>query len=334
MQMMKHGRSITAVLLISLSGCGDVPSAPEAGDRLEISFHGLRALDPSSEGSYEAWVTTGSGEIHSLGRFVLPPTGRVEFEMPVTDGSALSVTVEPPGDSGATPSPQVLLEGELSGGAFTLTTLGNVTAGPPLNDAPGHHSLFTSSNNVKLGYPSSENSGLWMFSIDKSLNRHGTREVMVTPLRRAWLYEGWIVRDYGSADEIWISYGKFRPDNRQLLNSRDDTGSGPFSGDEDYRNGGIEDVPGEEWTVNPLGLPFPEQLSLPLQLDSLDASDEAVWTHVITIEPAFDEDEPLRSEQPFLLQPYRNAIGAGGPGVPRKILFLDNMPTASVRLAQ
>ncbi|HET7274863.1 MAG TPA: anti-sigma factor [Longimicrobiaceae bacterium] len=330
---MRVHRCLTATaFLLLLAGCDGEPSGLEAGSTIEIAFEGLRALDPATEGTYQAWLVGAGGEIHSLGRFTLPSSGRVELEAPVADASRVMVTLEAPGDTDNTPSEQVILAGRFDGGSASLTTLGVVTAGRPLNDAPGHHSLFTSSNNVKLGYPSFESSGLWMFSIDKTMNRHGTREVMMTPLRRPWLYEGWIVHGYGTENEIWISYGKFRPDNHQLLNSRDDTGSGPFSGDEDYRNGGIEDVPGEEWTVNPLGLPFPDELSLPLQLDSVDASGNAVWTHVITIEPAFNEDEPLRTEVPFLMQPYRNPIGAGGPGVPREIIFQDNMPTASLRI--
>lgn len=319
---------------VVLVSCGDNPNDPALGDVITIEFEGLRALDPASEGSYEAWVTDAAGAVHSLGRFVLPASEIVELELPISEARTFSVTVEPPGDVDESPSAQVILAGAFRGGEADLTTHGSVTAGPPLNDAPGHHSLFTSSNNVKLGYPSYESSGLWMFSIDKTMNRHGTREVMMTPLRQPWLYEGWIVHGYGTPEAIWLSYGKFRPDTHQLLSSRDNTGSGPFSGDEDYRNGGIEDVPGEEWTVNPTGLPFPEQLSLPLQLDSVDADGNAIWTHVISIEPAFNEFEPLRSEVPFLMQPYKNPVGAGGPGVPRKILFQDNMPTATVRLAQ
>lgn len=315
------------------AACGDSPSAPRAGTQVQLELAGLRPLDAQTEGSYQAWVYDAAGTPHSLGRFALPGSGSIPLEMPVSDGRRIAVTVEPPGDSDSAPAAFELLSGNLKGSSANLSINGSVTAGPPLNPDPGHHSLFTSSNNVKLGYPSDENAGIWMFSIQPSLNKHGSREVMVTPLRRAWLYEGWVVHRYGTPDAVWVSYGKFRPDQLQLLNSRDDTGSGPFSGDEDYRNGGVEDVPGEEWTVNPLGLAVPGGLELPFQLDAVDAATgEAVWTHVITIEPAFDEDEPLLSEQPFLLQPYRNAIGAGRPWDPRKILLQNNLPTGTLRI--
>lgn len=317
-----------------LAGCDSSPGGVEPGTTVEMAFTDLRSLDPVTEGGYQAWAYTADGTPHSLGRFNLAPDGRVELAVPVSGVERFAITLEPPGDSDAEPSAQELLGGRYRGAVSELTINGSITAGPPLNDEPGHHSLFTSSNNVRLGYPSFENSGLWMFSISPSKNRHGTREVMVTPLRRSWLYEGWAVHRYGTPEAVWISYGKFRPDNLQLLNSRDDTGSGPFSGDEDYRNGGIEDVPGEEWTVNKFDLPVPGGLELPFQLDAVDTSGQAVWTHVITIEPSFNEDEPLLSEEPFLLQPYRNPIGAGGAGVPRKILFQNNLPTGTVRVVR
>ncbi|HSH44253.1 MAG TPA: hypothetical protein VK966_00220 [Longimicrobiales bacterium] len=321
--------ALLGMAALALAACEDGPVALSAGSVVEVSVTGLRAPAPDTEGSFMVWAHTSDGAAHLLGEL---GTGAApsRFEVPVSGVDRFSITLEPPGDPDPDPSERLLMAGAYRGGTSLLSVDGSVTAGPPLNDKPGHHSLFTSSNNVELGYPSMENSGLWMFSISPSANRHGTREVMMTPLRRTWLYEGWAVYRYGTPDAVWISYGKFRPDIRQLLSSRDDTGSGPFSGDEDFRNGGIEDVPGEEWTVNPLGLPVPGGLELPFQLDAVDSAGRAVWTHVITIEPSFDEDEPLLSERPFMLQPYRNPVGPGGPGVPREIMFLDNMPEGVV----
>jgi hypothetical protein len=168
-----------------------------------------------------------------------------------------------------------------------------------------------------------------------SRNRHGTREVKLTPLRSAWVYEGWIVKQ--TEPQFWISYGKFRPDELSLLRSRDDSGAGPFSGDEDFRNAGVEDVPGEEWTTArvaaEIGITLPPALALPLALDAVDAQGNALWHHVITIEPAYDEaDGPLEG-RPFVVRPYENAIGPGGPGDPRTIEFNPALPRASIRNA-
>ncbi len=308
---------------------------------MELRVTGLRSLDPATEGSYELWVHPASGDPVSAGRFTVAAAGEavVAFEMPVRDPLSMAITVEPPGDGDARPSSQELLNGAFRRGFARLVIEESVTDGRPLVREPGHHSLFTSSNNVELGYPSFEDAGLWLFSISVAVNEHGTREVHLTPLQRGWLYEGWIVYRQGTPDETWLSYGKFRPDPYGLLTSRDNTGSGVFSGDADYLNGGVEDVPGEEWTTTRVarhfGLDLPEGLTLPLDLDAVDAvTGEAVWHHMITIEPAFDEDEPLTAERPFMLRPYRNGVGAGGPGVPRKIIYLDNDPTGEARPAR
>jgi hypothetical protein len=151
------------------------------------------------------------------------------------------------------------------------------------------------------------------------------------------MYEGWAVRDLGGDDEVWLSYGKFRPDWQGLLTSRDDTGSGPFSGDADYLNAGVEDVPGEEWNTTrvaaQLGLTLPGGLTPPLELDAVDpATGEAVWTHVITIEPSFDEGEPLLTGTPFMVRPYGNPIGAGRAGDPRRIELREEAPSGRVRI--
>ena len=149
-----------------------------------------------------------------------------------------------------------------------------------------------------------------------------------------WTYEGWIV--WQGDPEVWISYGKFRPDETGLLSSRDDTGTGPFGGTEDFRNAGVEDVPGEEWTSDEiavqLGIDLPGDFTLPLALDSVDAAGKVMWHHVISIEPAFDLVEGPVEGKPFVVRPYENEIGEGGPGVPRTILMVREPPTGS-RLA-
>jgi hypothetical protein len=336
---------VAASALLAIAGCGGEggPTAVTAGSHLDVTFHGLRPLDAATEGSYEAWLTDQSGSVVSAGRFVLPApdasgASRVRLSVPSDGATRLTITVEPPNDHDAVPSRSELMAGTFSHGSAALSILGSVTDGRPLETDPGHHSLFTSSNNVELGYPSFENSGLWLFSISVLVNKHGTREVKVTPLQRGWTYEGWIVRRLGTPEEVWLPYGKFVPDRFGLLTSRDNEGSGVFSGDADYVNGGVEDVPGSEWTTtrvsSQLGLTVPGGLTLPLALDEVDpATGSAVWTHVITIEPIADEEEPLLTDRPFLLQPYRNPIGAGGPGVPREILYQHNDPRGDARVA-
>lgn len=325
----------------SIASCGGDATAPAAGSSMELVLHGLRPLDPATEGSYELWAYTSAGDAVSAGRFTLDANAasadaHVPFVLPIADPSRIALTVEPPGDTDQAPSLSELLGGTMNHGRAHLTIEGSVTDGRPLERTPGHHSLFTTSNNLELGYPSFEDSGLWLFSISVDVNPYKRREVHLTPLTRGWTYEGWIVYRQGTPDEVWIPYGKYRPDQDGFLTSRDNTGSGYFSGDPDYVNGGVEDVPGDEWTTSRvadhLGLTLPGGLALPLILNAVDsATGEAVWHHVITIEPIVDENEAPLTDRPFLLRPYRNAIGAGGPEVPREILYQANDPTGDVQ---
>ena len=332
------------LLACALLACDDSDSLA-VGAPMEILLDGMSVVDAALVGHFEVWVHREDGTAISVGRLsdlpdVRGPQARLTFELPLAEPTSISVTLEPAGDRDVGPSPYVLLAGPFVDGTATLSVDGQVTEGPPFESEPGSHSLFTTSNNVLLGYPSFEESGIWMFTMRPRANKHGTREVRLTGLQPAWVYEGWIVRDYGTSDATWISFGKYRPDFFGLLTSRDDTGSGPFSGDEDYLNAGVEDVPGDEYTTDEiaeqLGFQLPGGLEAPLMLNAVDpGSGRAVWTHVITVEPAFEEDEPLYSNQPFVIRPYRNSIGAGGPELPRLIeYFPDEVPRAVARPIQ
>lgn len=330
---------LALLALIPLLACGDDPVAPGEGTRLEVSFQNVPMVHPD-QGTLEVWVHGGPDTV-SVGRIAATPAGagsgatleRWAFELPLSSPDGAFVTLEAPGDGDPAPSRSVFLHGDFRGAAADLVLEGAMSDGRPLQPEPGAHSLFTTSNNAEEGYPSAEAAGLWLFTLTPSRNVHRTREVRVTPLEPGWTYEGWIVRQ--SVPEVWISYGKFRPDELGLLTSRDDTGTGPFSGVQDYRNGGVEDVPGEEWTTtrvaDVLGFELPAGLATPLLLDQVDAGGEPVWHHVITIEPAFDLAEAPLEGRPFVARPYENAIGPDGPGVPRTILFReDRLPRARV----
>jgi hypothetical protein len=328
-----------ALAILCIASCSGAPTSLDSGTRMQLTMTGLAPLDPA-EGTYALWVYDANDQPTAVEALHLDAASAddgasIPFDLPIANPSRIAITVEPPGDSDARPSTSVILAGQFSGGRAHLAIEGNVTDGRPLEHDPGHHSLFTTSNNVELGYPSYENAGLWLFSVSVEINKHKTREVKLTPLRPGWTYEGWIVYRQGTPQELWIPYGKFRPDLDGLLTSRDNTGSGVFSGDADYVNAGVEDVPGNEWTTtrvaDQLGLHMPGNLPLPLALDAVDSvTGEAVWHHVITIEPSFDYDEPLLTDRPFTLRPYRNAIGKGGAGLPREILYQNNDPSAEV----
>lgn len=228
--------------------------------------------------------------------------------------------------------PAVELEVEVDGTA-ELGVNRYVTAGIPLEEQPGTHALFTPSDNAELGYPSYEDAGIWLFNLGGD-TLDGSFYLTFTPLTSGWVYEGWAVRDYGTPEAVWVSYGKFSPNNFRKQDTRDDTGLGPFSGQPDYERAMPEeiDMPGDDWVSNPNGYPVPGGLELPFDLNGCSAEPAACtaagqepgpsrWTHVITIEPKADEDEEAWLARPFLLQPYRNAFGEGAPAEPRVIEF-------------
>jgi hypothetical protein len=191
--------------------------------------------------------------------------------------------------------------------------------------------MFSPSDNALDGYPSHEESGIWLFNMRPELTDQNDMWVRLTQLAPGWTYEGWMVRDIGTSNAVLLSYGKFTPDYTGTVNSRDDTGWGPYSGVVDFRTDGEEEFPGDDWISNPLGFPLPNGLTLPLNLRETDATGAFRWTHVITIEPAWNRDEPIGSERPFLVRPYQDPFGGGAPGTPRAITFhADAVPSAHV----
>ena len=314
-------RAVVALAVVAAcgGGGGDAPTAP-AGPAHLVLVTTLPALDSPHEGRYEAWAADASGGFHSLGRF--DAGGTVTLAAPPAGAASVVVTVEPPGDADANPSAQVVLRGALVGDRAELRYEGAITQGDlPVLAAPGQFTMFSPSDNDSLGYPSHEESGVWLFNMDPGQTAQKDYYVRVTQLQPGWTYEGWMVRDLGQPSAIWLSYGKFVPDWTGALDQPDDTGWGPFSGVEDFRRARLEDFPGDDWISNPLHLPWRAELTLPLNLREKDAQGRLRWSHVITIEPASDRGEAIGSERPFFLRPYVDSFGDLPPGTARTITF-------------
>jgi hypothetical protein len=290
----------------------------------------LPLLDTVRVGRYVAWVIDAGGGAHFVSSY--PAGAPLVITSPIDNPKAFEITVELPGAQNDKPSERVLLRGDFERGVAQLSVAGALTQGGlALREHPGQFTMFSPSDNATFGYPSHEEAGVWMFNMTPSATEQNDFYVRLTQLSGGWTYEGWMVRDFGSPQEIWLSYGKFVPDWTGALNQPDDTGWGPFSGVTDFASHHLEDFPGDDWISNPLNYPFPSALSLPLNFREKDATGKLRWTHVITIEPMSDKGEPIGSERAFILRPYFDPFGDLNPGAPRTITFhKEVVPTGRV----
>jgi hypothetical protein len=229
-----------------------------------------------------------------------------------------------------------LLGGEFFEGEAVLGHNGYLTPNIPLESAPGVHVLRTFAAFGTPDLPQNQDAGLWLVNPAKD-TLSGDFYQTFTPLTEGWMYEGWVVRDLGTAEEVWLSYGKFRPDGFRQARSRDDTGLGPFSGKADWERALPIEVrfPGDDWIANPMGVPVPGNVALPLDLNGEAAAGvPSRWTHVITLEPYEERWEDPWTSEPTFLRPYRNSIGEAPPESLRTIRFQpDLLPRGIARIA-
>ncbi|RMH23102.1 MAG: hypothetical protein D6701_00670 [Gemmatimonadetes bacterium] len=322
--------------VLAAAGCGDDGglTEPPAEDLpvLRITLSGLPVPAPLG-GRYEAWVTDTADAVVRAG-VVDAAGGDVRLPSPVSAPTALWITLEPAGDEHGVPSELTLVGGRFVGDSAVLGVEGYLTPiGQPLEAAPGTHVLHTFSNDDGSGASSDEDAGIWLMNpaVDTTDMAFYAR---FAPLTAGWLYEGWVVRDYGTADALWISYGKFAPGPRRYARFRDDTGPGGFSGYLDYEKALLREVhwPGDDFLANPLAVSLPEGLSLPLDLNGSPGSPSR-WTHVITVEPYAEREEAPLASEPFFLRLYRNPIGDAPPEAPRTIVAdFSGLPAGLVRL--
>lgn len=333
-----HGQmACGCALVVALIGCGGASeptgTSVPSGATLALTVSGLLPLDPSTEGRYQAWVVTRSGTASSLGTVDPRTATTVEFTNPTAAITSFLITYEPRGDADPGPSSHRLLMGRFQNGKAALSIAGAITLNDsPFREKPGQFTMFSPSDNAKNGYPSFEESGVWLFNMAPRDTPQNDMWVRLTQLQPGWTYEGWMVRDLDTPNAVWLSYGKFLPDFTGTVNSRDDTGWGEFSGVTDFLKG-EEEFPGDDWIANPLGYQMPGGLALPLDLREKTASGGGRWTHLITVEPSSDRGEPVTTPRPFTIRPYRDPFGDGAPGAARTITFhADGVPRGDVVL--
>lgn len=314
-------------------GSGAGVTQPPATHTLTLAATVLGTLDPTVEGHYAVWGVAGNGATLQLATFAGGDGRIVTASIPSTDFDRIDVTLEPPGDTDDTPSLRRILTGTIANRRASLSVVGALTVGSaPMRERPGQFTSFSPSDNGLYGYPSHEEAGIWLFNMAPRETEQGDMWVRLAPLREGWVYEGWMVRDIDTPQAIWLSYGKFLPDQAGAVNTRDDTGWGYFSGVPDFRLG-EEEFPGDDWIDNIFGHPFPSALTLPLDLRERAPNGGSRWSHVITVEPGTDKGEAIGSERPFVIRPYRDPFGDGGAGVARTITYrAEGVPRAEVTI--
>src|SRR4051812_34128008 len=88
------GAAAVALALASTACGGDgAPSlsAPSQPTSVTLSLTNLRALDPATEGSYQAWLVTG-GQPTSLGRFAGAPSVTLAVTSKIANSTELWIT--------------------------------------------------------------------------------------------------------------------------------------------------------------------------------------------------------------------------------------------------
>ena len=317
---MRRSTFVAPMIALSLFACSEDELA-----ELGVVFNNLETL---SAGTYEGWVIDQGGQPHSTGTFALNANGQHSFASPIDNPAMFVLTVEPPDDTDPAPSDQKLLGGPFVNGTAQLTALGfvSVDADADFNTSPGTHVLLTPTTATA----SDDDAGIWLLDPPPA-GGAPTPTVALPPLTAGWLYEGWVVYGPGTAMERAVSYGKFTLEADGTASGRDSDAAGPLSGAPGDLMAGPP-FPGGDFVMLNATM-FPAMPALPFDFNGDDVTiGDSQWMHVISIEPAFDQGEDTLDAVPFLLKPFGDPFGDGGPTDARTIQSLATLPTGVVTL--
>lgn len=216
---------------------------------LMLSFSGLEALQNGYH--YEGWAiingspqTTGKFNIGQNGNVIdmngnTIPSGIFSVDYDLSAASAIIITIEPNGDTDATPATTKMLGGAVTNGGASLDVSHSAALGNDFSTAAGTYILATPTDGNS---DQNENSGIWFLDLSSGSPQAGLN---LPQLPDGWQYEGWVV--YGGTP---ITSGTFT-----AVDEQDD--AAPYSGTE---NG--PPFPGEDYLQNaPTGISFPFDLS-------------------------------------------------------------------------
>lgn len=258
------------------------PPATTSPITRETVAYNIAGISPLANGyHYEGWAII-DGEAVSTGKFNVNDSGELvdlgeaasaiaEFTtgIDLSEATEIVVTIEPPGDTDATPSNVKYLAGEVQGDAFLsadLTVNHTAVLGDDYTGASGTFILATPTDDDE----SNETNGIWFINLSAGVPGPG---LQLPGLPEGFEYQGWLI-----LDSIPVSTGKFGDP------AAADSGN-PYSGPKPGNP-----FPGEDFLQNaPDGLTFPT-----------DILGSGV---VISIEPVPDD-----SPDPFVLKPLIGVI--------------------------
>jgi|Laugresp1bdmlbsn_1035097.scaffolds.fasta_scaffold01164_3 hypothetical protein len=269
---------------------------------LTLNIAGLKDL--GSNFRYEGWILV-NGTLISTGTFtvnaagVMSQTSFTTLKSNLNAATIFIVSIEPTQDTNTAISNTIILTGDFSNNAATLTLKDGqyATNGVFFNQVPKSVDInySTSAGNYKLatrtdGPNTNEKSGIWFASNlgtplpNLSFPSGGLRLPPITVVNNGpvgWKYEGWV-----EINGKIVSTGKFGGDINSV--SSGIGGSDDFNGFSGSMSAPY--MPGEDFLLNaPAGLSFP-----------LDLSGAKVY---VTLEP-----NPDNSPEPFFVRPLTATI--------------------------
>jgi len=258
--------TICAFLAVYFYSCDDSGTATH-NDNVTFSYSGLKSLNQSTDGIYEAWIYFGSpyNWYISCGKFNLNSTGQVVDSIgnPVTlklkyrpydfnTAQFSLITIDPPNYYDSTPPPLRLLGGDVTYSSDYLTASLNMqhkqaldSIGRSFTSAVARYVLYTPTDTTKARWFD----GIW-FS-DTSGNGGFVGLSSIPQNATGWKYSAWI----DSSSVKWERIGRFFN-----VYAADDDGAGPYAGplagysypgqDYLYNNQPIFDLRGGWYTIH------------------------------------------------------------------------------------
>lgn len=242
---------------------------------LVLDFTGVEPL--ANDYHYEGWAiidgvprSTGKFNLDDAGDFFTVggeeiPSGEFEVDFDLNHAAFIVISIEPAGDTDASPSDTKYLAGGVTDDAADLTVDAALALRDDFTTATGKVILATPTN----GAGTNELSGIWFLDLGTGSPEVG---LSLPTLPFGWKYEGWAVIN-GQP----VTSGKFT-----AVDEADE--SAPYSGPDPG-----PPFPGEDYLENaPAGLTFPTDLS--------------GGTAVISVEPDPDDDTAPFALKPLVYQ--------------------------------